>query len=215
MPREHRGRDLVVTFDPDRCAHGRRCVLALPDVFGEADTADTDDRTVDPEGAPAELVAAQVRACPSGALRYTRLDGGVEEPVPGRNVAHVVENGPLELRGDLRIEGGPPETRAAICRCAMSQRGIRCDGTCGLLGFEATGDPQSVKPQQFLAGATGEVALSASANGPYLVQGNLEVVTSTGRTLARTHKVSLCRCGASANKPFCDGAHERIGYRPG
>ena len=53
-------------------------------------------------------------------------------------------------------------------------------------------------------------------NGPYRVSGPLTVTDSQGnvvRAIEDGKAVSLCRCGGSANKPFCDGTHARIGFR--
>jgi len=41
----------------------------------------------------------------------------------------------------------------------------------------------------------------------------LEIMTGTGRTVARQQTARLCRCGGSANKPFCDDTHRRIGFK--
>jgi CDGSH-type Zn-finger protein len=49
-------------------------------------------------------------------------------------------------------------------------------------------------------------------NGPYLVKGLTEIQTSSGKALKAQPVVALCRCGASANKPFCDGSHQRNGF---
>ena len=49
-------------------------------------------------------------------------------------------------------------------------------------------------------------------NGPLLVEGNLEICSGTGRTVNRVVKTALCRCGQSANKPYCDGSHKAIGF---
>ena len=50
-------------------------------------------------------------------------------------------------------------------------------------------------------------------NGPLMVYGNITVKDKEG-TETRKHKVTaFCRCGASANKPYCDGSHVRIGFR--
>jgi CDGSH-type Zn-finger protein len=51
-------------------------------------------------------------------------------------------------------------------------------------------------------------------NGPYRVFGPTKVVDSEGteRVIEEGRAVSLCRCGASANKPYCDGTHGRIGF---
>jgi CDGSH-type Zn-finger protein len=45
------------------------------------------------------------------------------------------------------------------------------------------------------------------------VRGNLEITAGTGRVVARIQSANLCRCGGSANKPFCDGTHGRIGFQ--
>lgn len=52
-------------------------------------------------------------------------------------------------------------------------------------------------------------------NGPYRVSGPLQVTDSQGnvvRAIEDGKAVSLCRCGGSVNKPFCDGTHSRIGF---
>ena len=49
-------------------------------------------------------------------------------------------------------------------------------------------------------------------NGPVYLRGDLEIVTGEGEVLVRDTRIALCRCGASANKPFCDGSHVRVGF---
>ncbi|PQJ14366.1 (4Fe-4S)-binding protein [Aureicoccus marinus] len=49
-------------------------------------------------------------------------------------------------------------------------------------------------------------------NGPLLVKGNIRLVRK-GETEEKEGPVALCRCGESANKPFCDGAHKRIDFQ--
>ena len=51
-------------------------------------------------------------------------------------------------------------------------------------------------------------------NGPYMVEGEIELVSSSGQPIPpRGSKTFLCRCGGSTKKPFCDGTHSRIGFR--
>ena len=54
--------------------------------------------------------------------------------------------------------------------------------------------------------------IEVSANGPYRINTECLILYSNGREEIKTGKVSLCRCGASANKPYCDGSHHRIGF---
>ena len=49
-------------------------------------------------------------------------------------------------------------------------------------------------------------------NGSLLVIGNLEVRMPDGTVIVKGPRTSFCRCGASANKPFCDGAHRNTGF---
>lgn len=50
------------------------------------------------------------------------------------------------------------------------------------------------------------------ANGPLLVHGQLEITGSDGQKETKDRTTAFCRCGASANKPYCDGAHKKIDF---
>lgn len=54
-----------------------------------------------------------------------------------------------------------------------------------------------------------EVKITVKPNGPYRVEGMVKLVDAEGREwdLSGKPAFSLCRCGASVNKPFCDGSH--------
>jgi uncharacterized Fe-S cluster protein YjdI len=53
----------------------------------------------------------------------------------------------------------------------------------------------------------------ATENGPLLVSGGVRIVDADGAVLYEGEKAALCRCGGSANKPFCDGTHAKNGFR--
>ncbi|MDR3746198.1 MAG: CDGSH iron-sulfur domain-containing protein [Acidobacteriaceae bacterium] len=59
------------------------------------------------------------------------------------------------------------------------------------------------------------VKITVRPNGPLLVAGAIELSDVNGKQwdLAGKPAVALCRCGASANRPFCDGSHNRIGFQ--
>ena len=62
------------------------------------------------------------------------------------------------------------------------------------------------------------VKITVRKNGPYRVgapEGSIELVDSEGNAFDLTGKpaFSLCRCGGSVNKPFCDGTHSKIGFQ--
>ncbi len=51
-------------------------------------------------------------------------------------------------------------------------------------------------------------------DGPILVRGDFDIVTPSGEPVPRQRQtVALCRCGASAIKPYCDGTHKMIKFR--
>lgn len=56
------------------------------------------------------------------------------------------------------------------------------------------------------------VTIKCLTDGPLEVAGEVEVLASDGSVIKQATKSYLCRCGHSANKPFCDGAHKREGF---
>jgi CDGSH-type Zn-finger protein len=56
------------------------------------------------------------------------------------------------------------------------------------------------------------ISLEPLANGPYLATNVEKLTNSKGKRLHAHPAMALCRCGASANKPFCDGTHARVGF---
>ncbi len=54
--------------------------------------------------------------------------------------------------------------------------------------------------------------IECKPNGPYLVKGLEELRNSTGDRIPTKPVIALCRCGGSANKPFCDGTHQTNGF---
>jgi CDGSH-type Zn-finger protein len=59
------------------------------------------------------------------------------------------------------------------------------------------------------------VTIVCMPNGPLRVTGNFVIKDPQGKDfgLAGRTTISLCRCGQAANKPFCDGTHNRVGFQ--
>ncbi|MGW2161436.1 CDGSH iron-sulfur domain-containing protein [Nonomuraea sp. NPDC001699] len=57
-----------------------------------------------------------------------------------------------------------------------------------------------------------EVTITLTEDGPYLVTGPVKLTDADGREIAHPDEMSLCRCGQSGNKPFCDGTHLTIDF---
>lgn len=57
--------------------------------------------------------------------------------------------------------------------------------------------------------------VTAKHNGPLRIEGDFELLDGDGKTygLGGRTVISLCRCGHSANKPFCDGAHNKALFK--
>jgi uncharacterized Fe-S cluster protein YjdI len=129
---------IEVHWEADLCIHTQNCVHDLPLVFR------ADERPwILLDGADADAVAAAIEHCPTGALHYRRLDGGAQETAPD------------------------------------------------------------------------EVTIEPRPNGPLLLRGRVRIVDDDGRVVREDTRVALCRCGGSANKPFCDGTHRRNGFTTG
>ena len=50
------------------------------------------------------------------------------------------------------------------------------------------------------------------ANGPVIITGPVEVTLADGTVEIKEKRASFCRCGASANKPYCDGKHKESDF---
>jgi len=67
-----------------------------------------------------------------------------------------------------------------------------------------------------MADPTPAASITTCTDGPLLVRGDFELVTSAGEPVPRQRgTVALCRCGLSAIKPYCDGSHKAAGFRTG
>jgi uncharacterized Fe-S cluster protein YjdI len=58
-----------------------------------------------------------------------------------------------------------------------------------------------------------ETKVDIMANGPILVHGKIIIKDSKGNEVEKTATTAFCRCGASSNKPFCDGTHNKVGFQ--
>jgi CDGSH-type Zn-finger protein/uncharacterized Fe-S cluster protein YjdI len=135
-PRRVYANDAIeVHWEPKLCIHTQNCVRRLGQVFDSAKRP-----WVDVDAADSDAIAETVLTCPTGALHFRRLDGGPQEEAPP----------------------------------------------------EPTVEPRT--------------------NGPLFVRGRVRIVDEAGNLIREDTRLALCRCGASANKPFCDGSHRRIGF---
>lgn len=204
-----KGKSVTVVFESKRCIHARYCVLGAPAVF----LANVKGPWIKPDGDSVENLLHTIRQCPSGALTYRRHDGGPEEKAPLVNLVRIRENGPLTVHADTDLKGKGKLLRATLCRCGASKDKPYCDGSHKEAKFSASGEASASADLKPLAKRNGALTIQPLPDGPLSVSGNMEVVTGTGATIARMTAAILCRCGASKNKPFCDGSHVAAGFK--
>jgi CDGSH-type Zn-finger protein/uncharacterized Fe-S cluster protein YjdI len=205
---EVEGEKVTLRFDGGRCIHARFCVTGAPATF----LANVEGPWIRPDATPVERLVEIAHRCPSGAITYTRRDGGPQETPPPVNMAWLRENGPVTVHANLSINGQPAGQRATLCRCGASKSKPFCDGSHAEVGFGASGEPPS-KTTDALAARDGVVNVTVLKDGPLKVEGNLELCSGTGRVVERGVQMFLCRCGVSKNKPFCDGSHRAAGFQ--
>jgi CDGSH-type Zn-finger protein/uncharacterized Fe-S cluster protein YjdI len=134
-PRAYANDAIEVRWEPRLCIHTQNCVRGLSEVF------DPKARPwVRVDAAEADRIAATILTCPTGALHFRRLDGGPQEQPPAETTVEPRRNGPLFVRGRVRIvdaEGAVvrEDTRVALCRCGASSNKPFCDGTHREIGF--------------------------------------------------------------------------------
>lgn len=58
-----------------------------------------------------------------------------------------------------------------------------------------------------------ETIVEVTPNGPLMVYGNVKVKDTDGNETTRHKVTAFCRCGASGNKPYCDGTHHKIDFK--
>jgi CDGSH-type Zn-finger protein/uncharacterized Fe-S cluster protein YjdI len=202
------GRDLTLRFETPRCIHSRFCVTGAPNTF----LANVQGPWLHPDDTPTDRLIEIAHACPSGAITYARKDGGSDEAAPAVNLVGVRENGPYAFRAAISLDGVEAGYRATLCRCGASKRKPFCDGSHATIGFTATGEP-ATGSADVLEARDGPLDIRPQVDGPLQINGSLEIISGTGRVVSRVMRARLCRCGGSANKPFCDGTHARIGFR--
>ena len=207
----YEGKDVDVQWNGRLCIHIGECGSAKGDLF-----VGGRQPWCQPDLSSNEEVEEVVLRCPTGALTWEHKDGVGPELADQVNTIHVVYNGPLFARGDLEIHGVPDNApglryRAALCRCGASKNKPFCDNSHEEAGFRDYG---SIGDRGTKLEHTGDkLSITPIPDGPLVVKGNLSMSSASGRSAWQGTQIALCRCGESANKPFCDGAHGKTGFK--
>jgi uncharacterized Fe-S cluster protein YjdI/CDGSH-type Zn-finger protein len=148
-----------VQWDSTRCIHTALCLMTLPAVFDVARRPWVNIDAADPDA-----IARAVEACPTGALRYRRLDGGPQEQPQEPPSVVVWPNGPLLIRGRVRVglaDGTvlADEARLALCRCGGTRNPPFCDNTHRAIRFRS--NPRVIAPERADANSPQDIATDA------------------------------------------------------
>jgi uncharacterized Fe-S cluster protein YjdI/CDGSH-type Zn-finger protein len=135
LTREYARPEIVVEWYASRCIHSGACIRALPAVFDPRRRPWVNVSDADPDA-----IAEAVTRCPTGALRFKRLDGGAQESAGDSVTVTPIANGPYFVRGPIEIANHQTgetqrETRVALCRCGRSGHMPFCDNTHRATGF--------------------------------------------------------------------------------
>jgi CDGSH-type Zn-finger protein/uncharacterized Fe-S cluster protein YjdI len=204
------GTEIDVRWDGRLCIHIAECGRSADELF---------EGGRDPWCIPDKCSKAEVRdvveRCPSGALTY-RDKNGAPETAPEENFVTVAYNGPLYISGDLELESVPKDMpgvrfRSALCRCGQSENKPFCDNSHLNTGFADTGAVG--ENGTGLRASGGKLTIKPLRDGPLLLDGNFSIRAGSGRVAWQGTQAALCRCGASKNKPFCDGRHKSTGFK--
>lgn len=68
-------------------------------------------------------------------------------------------------------------------------------------------------PRAIHTNTMADVTIDIIKNGPLIVKGEVQLKDSDGNSYPVEKRMALCRCGASTEKPFCDGTHSKIGFQ--
>ena len=125
--RTYEDQQIRVSWDSSLCIHSARCIKV-----GEGAFEPSRRPWVDLSLAGTETVVAAIEACPTGALRYERLDGGPQEQAPPTTTIVPFPNGPLMVRGRVEVKDRSGEVfvaspRVSLCRCGHSKNQPFCD----------------------------------------------------------------------------------------
>lgn len=205
------GDETTVKWDGRLCIHYGECGRASGDLF-----VGGRQPWCQPNLSNDEEVRDVLLRCPTGALSATFADGSVLEAGTEENQLSVTQSGPLYISGALKIENAPDDMpgtrfRAALCRCGASKNKPFCDNSHTAAGFSDSGAVGESGTGHSIE--AGELSIKPLTDGPLLVNGRLTIFASSGRKAWMGDKAALCRCGASENKPFCDGSHRKVGFK--
>ena len=185
---------------------------------GDAFVAYMDDSTEGPESKGAqqqENLTTSVKA--HQWFRKRRKNRGAPRLLEVPNEVLVSNGGPLQITGNITLvhEDGRVQyaNHLSLCRCGHSRSKPVCDDQHVDMEFLNSGKISDVS-EIAASSDPNRIMISCIKDGPITFLGRIRLHNQFGQECVKMHG-SLCRCGQSARKPFCDGSHSRVGFKTG
>ena len=136
ITKEYSNGELTIVWEPKKCIHSEVCFKTLPRVYNPKERP-----WVRPNNASTEDLKDQINRCPSGALSFYINDEKVDDIAEPSIEVRAFENGPLMVKGSLRVinsngEEELKERSTSFCRCGASKNKPYCDGSHYEINFE-------------------------------------------------------------------------------
>ena len=185
---------------------------------GEAFVAYMDDSTEQRESSVAgkENLTTSAKALDRW-FKERQKNHGTPRLLEVPNESLVTNAGPLQLTGNLTLVHDDGTVQYAnhltLCRCGHSESKPTCDDQHLEKEFL---NPGKISEASEIAASQrpSKLTLSCIKDGPITFRGRLRLHNQFGQECVKM-RGSLCRCGQSASKPFCDGSHTRTGFKTG
>jgi CDGSH-type Zn-finger protein len=133
------------------------------------------------------------------------------------NETLVSNGGPLQVTGNITLvhEDGRVQyaNHVSLCRCGHSRSKPVCDEQHVDMEFLHSGKIFEVS-EITATSRPSKITISCIKDGPITFRGRMRLHNQFGQECVKM-RGSLCRCGQSASKPFCDGSHARVGFKTG
>lgn len=124
----YQGKEITVHYNPLLCSHAGECVRRAASVFNLQQQP-----WIQPDNGSKGEILEVMKACPSGALRYSEPDGAAELVADGAVSITIEKDGPYRV-SNMPVEAGywaegQSEKKYVLCRCGKSANKPFCDGT--------------------------------------------------------------------------------------